>query len=587
MTGIRIKYHVLLSVSLLWLSVLSSPSVHAQQTGTKSDLESPLKALQSEINAYFEPVTGKITAVEGDVVTIEVEPKESVKAGMRLNAFKEGVSFIHPVTKESLGRVEIPVGIVELREVGDSQATGQIISGKTEDFAHASIKVPRTKIKVLFYQGTVDWYLGDAYYQMLKESGRYEVLDAGHEANDIGKVLSEARAKSAEAVIAMSSEQYIDRVELMQRLYWVSDAKEFSEKKVSVNVASVKDLKFKAGAFGPKEGEALLSFSLKSGARKLAVGDFEGDGNPDILLVAGDTVRVYRPGAELKLLHEFKVPSTKEVLWIDTISLNGSKKDSVLITSFQDQGGTTKADAYSPPGGGAVTSYVYQLKGTDFVQVAKFEDTFIRRMGKDVIEQEYHSAAGFDGKVFFMNVSDGSFRKGDALKLPPGINIYDFHYISSPFGKQGVIAWDEAGTLSFYNEQGLRTWTSNEDFGGAQVSFKKDSSIMMVEKGVWSVKNKLADNNGEILVPKRIPLLGVARGLGYKESQLKSIWWNGMTVEQRVFIEDISGEILDYAVVGDRLLVLSKPLFGLQPKNILKGENPIVTNLQVFSLKGR
>ncbi|MBI3592328.1 MAG: hypothetical protein HY099_02420, partial [Nitrospirae bacterium] len=96
--------------------------------------------------------------------------QKSIKAGMRLHVFKEGVSFIHPVTKEPLGKIEIPVGNIEITESNADNATGMITGGKPEDFVNAKLKIPGTKIKVLFYQGDVDWFLGDAYYQMLKET---------------------------------------------------------------------------------------------------------------------------------------------------------------------------------------------------------------------------------------------------------------------------------------------------------------------------------------------------------------------------------------------------------------------------------
>jgi hypothetical protein len=49
----------------------------------------------------------------------------------------------------------------------------------------------------------------------------------------------------------------------------------------------------------------------------------------------------------------------------------------------------------------------------------------------------------------------------------------------------------------------------------------------------------------------------------------------------------MSGNILDYAVVGDRILVLVKPYLLGQAKSILKGQNPTGIRLYVFSTKGR
>lgn len=534
--------------------------------------EASLNTLKNETLSYFEPVTGKVISVDGNSVKIDVGAQKFVKPGIRLQAFKEGVSFIHPVTKEPLGRIEIPVGNIEITATTPNDSTGIIIKGKPGDFLNAKTKIPGTKIKVLFFQGNVDWFLGDAYYQMLKDSGRFELVDTGVETDDIQKIVSEARAKGAEAVLVLNAEDFTDHINLTQKLFWSSDSKQFSEKKVPVNVAYVKELRFKSGFFGPREGEVLLSFQLPFGARRIAVGDLDGDDNPDIIIASGNSIRVYKPGVDLKLLWEFKVPSTSEVLWLDVADTNKNKRDEIIVTSIHD---------------GEVNSYIYELKDSGFTQIYKWKDTFIKRLGNGIIGQGYNKSNGYDGGVFYLVYSDGTYKKSDNIKLPEGVNIYDFQPVNSSDGKQAILSWDDRGYLNLYNEKGVRIWISREDFGGFSSKFKRESPTVMVERGDWSVKDRLFVKSNEVLAPKRKPLLGIAKGLGYKSSEIRSFWWNGVTVEERGLLEEIGGEILDYAIIGDRIVVLSKPLFGIRASNILKGESPFGTMLYIFSLKGR
>jgi len=79
----------------------------------------------------------------------------------------------------------------------------------------------------------------------------------------------------------------------------------------------------------------------------------------------------------------------------------------------------------------------------------------------------------------------------------------------------------------------------------------------------------------------------MVRGLGYKSSQIKKLWWNGLSVEEGILIDDIKGSILDYAVTGDKIIILASPVFGVKPGNILKGENPLRTVLYIYQMKGR
>ena len=534
--------------------------------------EGPLTELKDEALSYFTPVTGKIVSVEGDSIKIDAGSQKSLKAGMRLNAFKEGVNFVHPVTKEPLGKIEMPVGSAEVTASGPNGSSGRILSGKPGDFTQAHIKIPGTKVKMLFYQGDVDWFLGDSYYQMLKESGRFELIDTGIEANDISKILAEAKAKGAEAALVLSSDESRDSVAIEQKLFWTSDAKQFSEKKVSVALSRIKELRFKTGAFGPKEGEVLLSFHLKSGADRIAVGDLDGDGEPEIILTSGSDVRIYKPGTDLKAMWDFKVPSTDEVLWVDCVNISKGKRDDIVITSMQNE---------------EITSYIYELQDSKFVRLVKMKDTFLRRLGNEIIAQHYNKGEGYSGNVYSIIYADGAYKRSANLKLPEGINIYDFQYVSSPDGRQAILAWDERGYLNLYSDKGIRMWVSKEDFGGFSRIFKREAPTIMIDRGQWSIKDRLLMRDGEILAPKRKPLLGIARGLGYASSEIKSLWWNGMSVEERMLIESFGGNVLDYYPVGDKIIVLSKISLGLKAKNLLKLESPSGVMLYIFSARGR
>jgi hypothetical protein len=108
----------------------------------------------------------------------------------------------------------------------------------------------------------------------------------------------------------------------------------------------------------------------------------------------------------------------------------------------------------------------------------------------------------------------------------------------------------------------------------------------MVDKGEWSMKDRLFLRSKDILSVKRIPLLEIIKRIGYKSSQIKRLWWNGFGMEEGVLIDNISGTVFDYALSGDKILVLSRPPLGIKPKNILQGENPMMTELSVYIDKG-
>ena len=563
----KIGATVLLSLSLLFFS--PQPGFTGQDT-VQNQSDAALKLLKDETLSYFSPVAGKVASVEGASVKIEPGYQGVLKKGMRLTAFKEGTTFIHPVTKEPLGKIELPVGAIEVTSVTAHDATGVIIKGDPATFKDVNLKIPVTKVKMLFYQGNVDWFLGDSYYQMLKGTNRFELIDTNNETNDIPKILAEAKTKGADAALVLTSATSAGRVAVKQKLFWVSDAKEFAEKEVTADIGSVEELRLRSGIFIPKEGEILLSYHLPFKADRLTTGDLAGDGNREIVASYGNKIRIYRLGVDLSPMEEFSVPAG-DILWLDTIDLKKDGKEQILITAMR---------------GNELVSFIYELKDSSFVQLLKIKDIFIRKLGSLAIAQEFNGSDGYEGPVFFFTLKADSFQKGDSLKLPAGVNIYDFQLFNSPDGKQSVAAWDENGFLRIFNREGIRLWVSKEDFGGFSTTFSKEGGSIFAAKGNWSVKDRLLLSNNELLAPKRKPLLGIAKGLGYWESSLKGLWWNGSAVEERTFIENAGGDLLDYDVAGDRVIVLSKATISSGAAKIFKGESPFGVMVYVFSLKG-
>jgi hypothetical protein len=576
------------------------PAVWAAEKGVTAanPLNQSLDTLKDELSSYFGSVSGEITSVEGEIVRIDRGSSSSVKTGMRISVYKEGASFTHPVTKEFLGKMEMPVGNVEIVSVTAATAKGRITSGKSADFRGCRVKIPQSKIRLLFYQGNVDWNLGDAYFRALQDSGRFDLIDTGLQSAGTADILAEAKTKGAEVAVILSAESFKNTVELTQKLFWISDGKQFSDSKTSIALASIKQLKFSAGAFAWKQGEALLTYKLPISAKRMAIGDFRGTGQLDLVLATENRIAIYKMDVDLKLLYEFKLPGSGEILWMDTLDANKDGKDEILITTATGLKSTFMAYASEdepalklPDRTGTVRSFIYALDGEKFQQVWKGENIFIRALDKNIAYQEYSNVDGFAGSIYTLEFSNSRYAKGQQIAMPKGVNIYDFQFVYAPDGRRGIFAWDEKGFINFYNDKGIRTWVSKEDYGGFSDSFKKESRNVMQDKGNWSLKDKFVAANAEVLAPKRKPLFGFVnvKSLGYSSSELRSFWWNGITVEERSYLEALDGSILDYAVIGDRLLVLIKPYMLTMGtiRTLFKGENPSGIMLYVFSAKGR
>ncbi|MCX5719717.1 MAG: VCBS repeat-containing protein [Nitrospirae bacterium] len=562
--GISAKIIKLSALFSLFFALCSSAMVYAD--------DAPLHKMRDEVISYFKPMTGKVTMVEGKKVVFSLGAKDNVKTGMRFTILREGSTFIHPVTKEPLGKLESSTGKLEVKEVGPDQSTGYIITGDAKE--GDKIRISESKVSMLFCQSNdIDWYLADSLYRVLKETGRFNMIDTDIETDNPSKVIEEAKKLKAEVALLVTAKAGESGTLLTQRLFWANDSMKFSEMEAKVDVAYAKKLRFGEELFISQTGEAWLQFDMPYGARFITIGDIDGDGKQEILLSTGKDIRVYTPGIDLQpALGGVQITGygSDDHLWVDTIDLNKNGIDEVIITSL---------------GGDDVTSYIYELRGTEFILLFK-GNFFLRRLENRLIAQAYSKAEGFDGDVFSI-IWDGEYKKGDRIKLPKGVNIYDFVYVDDPHTGRVILAYDEDGFLNIYDEKGIRIWRSKTDMGGFLSTFKKSAPTVMIDRGKWSIKDKLMLRNREVLFVKRVPLFEMAKGLGYKSSQIKNLWWNGLSMEESVLIDDIRGSVIDYAVAGDKIIVLASPMFGIKHENILKGENPLRTMLYIYSMKGR
>jgi hypothetical protein len=554
--------------------------------------EDPVARLKDETLAYFRPLKGKVTGVEGNLVSADLGTKSGVKAGMRLIVLREGAPFLHPVTKEPLGKTEAAVGTVQVNEVREDGALLSVMKGDVRQ--GDLLRISEMKVRMLFFQDkSVDWGLAEHYYRLLKESGRIEFVDTPLDTGDDEAVLEEARKKDCTVALALRGTEAGGVMVVRQTLFWVEGSAKIAEEEMKVESSYVKELNLGEAMYSPtvSAGDALLFFDLPFSGRLVASGDLYGDGHMELIITSGRYIRVFAPGASLQNLYEIKGGSSDDFLWIDTLDIDGDGKDEIIVTSMRGgdtssakTGGTMSGDP--PSRTGSIVSSVYALRGQEFSEIWR-DNVFLRRLGNQLIAQAYGKGEGFEGPVYTLSHQNGEFRKGDAIKLPAGVNIYDFAPISGLDGMNYILAYDDSGYMNLYNKEGMRVWRSNADSGGFETTYKKDSPTIMVGRGVWAIKDRLLSRNREAFSVKRVPLANVARGLGYSSSQIKALVWTGLSMEERVLIDGISGSILDYTVVGDRLVVLSKPLFGFKVKNLAKGESPLGSLLYVYSLTGR
>lgn len=560
---------ILFSALFSICSVLSPAPLAAGQTAH------PLGGMKDSLCMFFTPVEGEVLSAADGTISVSASDASVLKEGMRLRVFRKGAIFRHPVTKEPLEKLEEPVGKAEVEVIKDP--SGHTILKLVEGSAAEGdvVRISRGKSRLLFYQlKGVSWGLAEEYFALLKASGRFELLTTSKDAED--DALPEAQRLKADAVVVISQSQQPGdgKTILKQRLLWMPDGKEAFESGTPVEREHMREFTFGDRFFATKS-EVTVSYKVPYGALHVSTADVAGDGERRLLLTTGNKIRLYnvRPFALEPALEgvEIKVRASDEILRLDAADVDSDGREDVIVCSKNDD---------------LIFTTIYSYKADKFIELWR-GNLFVRPIEGNLYAQRHSASEGYKGEVFRVSFESGTLkeREEEKLRLPKGVNIFDFGFLATPGGRH-IIAYDGDGYLNLYDQNGLHLWRSARDYGGFITSFKKQSPGPMIERGKWSMKDKIHVIGPDALVIKREPLLEMAQGVGYKSSAIRVLRWNGLTVDELVFVENLSGTIFDYAVSADKnLLVLTSPVFGLELKKLLQGSSPLNRMLYLYSLE--
>ncbi len=193
---------------------------------------------------------------------------------MRFSVYRKGKPFYHPVTKEQLGDAEEFIGKIEVKEFKGPEGFCICTVIKGDIKAGDAARITTSKIKLAFFQERKsDWMLSEAFYSSLKDSGRFEILEAytpTYKPEDLAHLAGDM---NAEAVLLFSTPVKDEKRALNIKLYWAEDAKAFAAMEGPAGSDTVKMLspgeKFVSASLVNKE--PLGSYRL-SGGQLFAIG---------------------------------------------------------------------------------------------------------------------------------------------------------------------------------------------------------------------------------------------------------------------------------------------------------------------------
>jgi hypothetical protein len=283
----------------------------------------------------------------------------------------------------------------------------------------------------------------------------------------------------------------------------------------------------------------------------MGVGDVDGDGANEIVLIDPDTVYVYRfTPDKLELLAQYSARPL-ELKSVDVAKLRKQGPARIYVTA-QNRG--------------SISSFVLEYRDRKLIPVVQDFSYYLRLIhyptqGPILLGQKKGIGKLYDGPIYRMTDKGDDLavqgRFGVPLKIPVfGFTIGDFTGKRTPL----IAVYDKDDHLRIYEPSGKRLFLSKEYYGGSDVILRQVGPEISAardrinsEEPTYFRPRIMALDRGtvhEVLVivhsSKTMRLLGRTRM--FEEGQVMALAWNGDALEEKWTTPKVQGMITDFAI---------------------------------------
>ena len=193
----------------------------------------------------------------------------------------------------------------------------------------------------------------------------------------------------------------------------------------------------------------------------VAVGDVDGDGLMETVVVSPDDIYIYRfQNNSLVQIQRLKKVEDRYNIAVDVADINGNGRAEIFVTAL---------NRYK----NAVTSFVEEYDGTDYAVIAKDEPWFFRVTdtpvrGKVLLGQQSRMWSPFKGDIFEMQWDGRAYMPQSEVKTPSGINVLGValgDVLND--GSETLVAYNSGNNIAIVTPVGEVLYKSNDRYGGS------------------------------------------------------------------------------------------------------------------------
>jgi TolB-like protein len=303
-----------------------------------------------------------------------------------------------------------------------------------------------------------------------------------------------------------------------------------------------------------QSGQFWKSQDFKNLINGIALGDVDGDGKIETVVITPNEVQLYRfeNNRLVKIKDKISESSYENLIGVDVADINGNGYAEIFVTSLN----ALKTN---------LNSFVLEYDGQNFKKIVNESHWYYRvvtlpERGKVLFgqRQEGISADPFAGAIFEMAWQDADYVPENKILPPKHANLMGFTYGNAMnTGQDVVVAYDKNDYIRIIQPSGERVWTSSDPYGGSTLNFilpkiEPDSENVMYFPMCIHITDFNADGKYEVIAAKNqdVAKRVLGRFRKFTTSQIEVLSWDGLGLSSVWETRKISGYIRDFEI-GD------------------------------------
>ncbi len=534
-------------ILIMFLTTLTSSVVSAQTVDLKND---------------FTLLSGVIIMPIKDQYLIDLDASSGVEEGDIFTLVKEGEKVIHPVTKEILGTLEVPVGFLQITQIKSGYSYAKPLSAtitpqkgdKLKRFEQVPATIDATVPEKLRNQLQADlpqleWTTSKplivfSYLQnqlnITNADGtvirNYPFIDDSPAVSQVATPTTVLAATATEDPFSIQTKPSGNRSVLNSTVNNMLD---------TIGLGSSDSRLEAAGIMYSNQENSKVWISTPFSGRPtgITVGDFDHDNQQEIALVVDNQLQIVRLSAgNLSELESLEVNNATTILGIDSMDLDEDGYPEIILNSVHDSH--------------KLNSQIIKYDGQNFIPVAEKLRWYLRssqdpEKGPILLGQALGSPEEpFSQPVKIFKMLDGQLLETESLNLNPPATVFAFTTLLAQNGEQVFATISAQDRLQIYAEKGTQLWESGIIFGGSESSFyaratqRRDDIVPLT----FVQPKPAVINNNTILVPQNDGSRLLQRLRSYDPSRVVAMTWDGSMMKEVWHTMDQPAYLADMAV---------------------------------------